>query len=210
MFHPEYPLSDLRPAPYNPRRISLGAIEELQASLKTLGPVKAIIARNDRTIVAGHQRTKAMMSVGISHAPVYMLQGISDVDEVRFNQIHNAADIEIGGCRISIRTPLEPGWHLIQPEDLELITKSTKASQLSEILKLLAKFGEWGNAVADTTGRILASPLYALACHNLRRPLRVAVVPQSKGVAVLRFLGKQYGEFHYSHLPEQMWAQTFA
>ncbi|MEZ6094438.1 MAG: ParB N-terminal domain-containing protein [Pirellulaceae bacterium] len=207
MFHPNYPLSELKPAPYNPRRIGPKAIEQLQASLRTLGPIKAVIARDDRTIVAGHQRSRNMQAVGITHAPVYMLNGISDADEVRFNQIHNSADIEIGGCRIRIRKPLKAGWHIVDSSDIEVITKTTKASQLAEICKLLTKFGEWGNAVADTTGRILASPLYALACHNLRKPLRVCVVPQDKGVAVLRYLGRQYGEFSYSHLPEQMWAR---
>jgi ParB family transcriptional regulator, chromosome partitioning protein len=169
-----------------------------------------VIARDDRTIVAGHQRTKNMQAVGITHAPVYVLKDISDADEVRFNQIHNSADLEIGGCRLRIKKPLTVGWHVVEPGDIEVISKTTKASQLAEICKLLSKFGEWGNCVADPTGRVLASPLYALACHNLRKPLRVAVVPQDKGVSVLRFLGHQYGEFSYSHLPEQMWAQTFA
>jgi ParB family chromosome partitioning protein len=210
MFNPAFPLAELRPAPYNPRRIGPEAIEQLGKSLTTLGPVKAVIARDDRTIVAGHQRTKAMLAAGFTHAPVYLLGDISDADEVRFNQIHNSADIELGGCRISIRKKLKPGWTVVQPEELEVITRTTKASQLAEILKLLTKFGEWGNAVANTSGRILASPLYALACHNLKRPLRVAVVPDDQSVAVLQFLGKQYGEFHYSHLPEQMWAQTYA
>ena len=36
------------------------------------------------------------------------------------------------------------------------------------------------------------------------------MVPKDQAVNVLRFMGKQYGEFSYSHLPEQMWAQTFA
>jgi ParB family chromosome partitioning protein len=210
MFHQNFPLSELRPAPYNPRQIGPEAIEQLRASLKTLGPVKAVIARDDRTIVAGHQRSKNMIAVGITHAPVYLLRDISDADEVRFNQIHNSADIEIGGCRLRIKTPLTLGWHVVQPNDIEVISKSNKASQLSEICKLLTKFGEWGNCVADPAGRVLASPLYALACHNLRKPLRVCVLPQNKGVSVLRYLGQQYGEFSYSHLPEQMWAQTFA
>ncbi len=48
--------------------------------------------------------------------------------------------------------------------------------------------------MANTSGRILASPLYALACHNLKRLLRVALVPDDQSVAVLQFLGKQYGE----------------
>ncbi len=90
MFHQNFPLSDLRPASYNPRRIGPEAIQRLQESLKTLGPVKAVIARDDRTIVAGHQRTKNMQAVGITHAPVYVLKDISDADEVRFNQIHSA------------------------------------------------------------------------------------------------------------------------
>jgi hypothetical protein len=148
-----------------------------------------------------------MQAIGLVHAPVYLLGDISDTDQVRFNQIHNSADIEIGGCRVRINRQLDAGWHVVEPSVIEDISRTTKASQLSEILKLLSKFGEWGNAVADTTGRILASPLYALACHNLRRPLRVAVVPQQKAVKVLQFLGNQYGEFSYDHLPEQMWTQ---
>jgi ParB family chromosome partitioning protein len=142
MFNPAFPLAELRPAPYNPRRIGPEAIVQLGKSLTTLGPVKAVIARDDRTIVAGHQRTKAMLAAGFTHAPVYLLGDISDADEVRFNQIHNSADIELGGCRISIRKKLKPGWTVVQPEELEVITRATKASQLAEILQLLTKFGE--------------------------------------------------------------------
>ena len=44
MFHADYPLAALRPAPYNPRTIDEQAFLALQHSITTLGMVKPIIA----------------------------------------------------------------------------------------------------------------------------------------------------------------------
>ena len=56
----DLPMGDLKPADYNPRRISPTAFGILQDSIRALGVVKPIILNADGTIVAGHQRTKAM------------------------------------------------------------------------------------------------------------------------------------------------------
>ena len=62
--------ADIKPASYNPRKISEEAFVELQGSLKTLGFILPIIVNRDNmTIVAGHQRTKAATAVGIAEAP---------------------------------------------------------------------------------------------------------------------------------------------
>lgn len=54
-------ISDLKPAPYNPRKISAAALEGLKASLKSFGDLSGIVF-NKRSghVVAGHQRIKAL------------------------------------------------------------------------------------------------------------------------------------------------------
>ena len=64
MFYLDYPIAALKPAPYNPRKIDEQAFLALQHSIKTLGMVKPIIAGEDGTIVAGHQRSRAAVAVG--------------------------------------------------------------------------------------------------------------------------------------------------
>ena len=59
----DYPLAELRGAEYNPRKIDEDAIERLCQSIKTIGVCKPIIARG-KTIVAGHQRTRALRKMG--------------------------------------------------------------------------------------------------------------------------------------------------
>lgn len=58
-------VAELRPADYNPRRISDHALEGLKNSLKRFGVVEPIIV-NERTgnIVGGHQRLKALQDIG--------------------------------------------------------------------------------------------------------------------------------------------------
>ena len=55
------PLSELTPAPYNPRAISTAELEGLRASLDKFGLVEPVVW-NRRTghVVAGHQRIKAL------------------------------------------------------------------------------------------------------------------------------------------------------
>lgn len=86
---------DIKPAAYNPRRISESAFKELQGSLKTLGFILPIIVNKDNmTIVAGHQRTKAATAIGLEEAPCYFVSGIDIESEIMFNQIHNGVELE--------------------------------------------------------------------------------------------------------------------
>ena len=63
MFDPAHPLKDLVPADYNPRYCSDEAIARLCKSIEEVGMVKPVIVRG-RTLVAGHQRTKALARMG--------------------------------------------------------------------------------------------------------------------------------------------------
>lgn len=73
-FIENYPIDQITPADYNPRKIKENAFEKLQESLLKFGVCKAVIANLDGTIVAGHQRTKAMKAVGINHCPIFILE----------------------------------------------------------------------------------------------------------------------------------------
>ena len=90
-----YPLDQARPAEYNPRVITPETFELLRGSLRNLGIIKPIITTTGGLLVAGHQRTRAMKAEGYTHAPAHVLNGhIGQSDEIRFNQLHNAADLE--------------------------------------------------------------------------------------------------------------------
>jgi hypothetical protein len=62
----EVALSDMKPAPYNPRRISDEAMRGLEASMGRFGVVQEPVI-NERTghIVGGHQRIEALRKAGV-------------------------------------------------------------------------------------------------------------------------------------------------
>ena len=65
------PIADLRPDPFNPRRISEVEMETLTRSIREFGLVDPIIARReDRTIIGGHQRLVAARRLGLETVPV--------------------------------------------------------------------------------------------------------------------------------------------
>jgi DNA modification methylase len=63
-------LSDLRPDPFNPRKISDAELENLTRSIQKFGFVDPVIVRaSDRTIIGGHQRTLAARKLGLIEVP---------------------------------------------------------------------------------------------------------------------------------------------
>jgi len=92
----EYDITGIKPASYNPRKITDESLKILQDSIKLLGIVKPIIIRGD-TIIAGHQRTKALVAEGGKVAPAYLLaENVNTYDEMLFNQLHNGTDMDTG------------------------------------------------------------------------------------------------------------------
>jgi len=66
---------DLRPDPENPRSIAEHQLGALTASLEQYGCVQPILARReDRTIIAGHQRVRASIRNGDATVPVIFLE----------------------------------------------------------------------------------------------------------------------------------------
>lgn len=58
-------INELRPAIYNPRKITKDELEKLKTSIKTFGLTDPIIInlRNKNTIIGGHQRYKALLEI---------------------------------------------------------------------------------------------------------------------------------------------------
>jgi ParB-like chromosome segregation protein Spo0J len=71
-------VSELRPADYNPRKISERALEGLRASLARFGDMGGIVW-NERTnrLVGGHQRVKVLVQLGVEEVDVRVV----DLDE---------------------------------------------------------------------------------------------------------------------------------
>jgi DNA modification methylase len=67
----QVPIGDLRPDPFNPRRISDAELDALTRSIQQFGLVDPIVARReDRTVIGGHQRLVAARRLGLETVPV--------------------------------------------------------------------------------------------------------------------------------------------
>lgn len=88
----------LRPAAYNPRKISKEALKGLQASIERWGVVQDIVVNSrNRVVVGGHQRLAALKAAGVHDVPVTWV----DLDEaeekalnVALNNPHIAGEFD--------------------------------------------------------------------------------------------------------------------
>ena len=210
MFYLDYPVAQLRPAPYNPRRINETAFLALRESIASLGMLKPIIITDTGMIVAGHQRLKALTANGASTAPVYVIRELNKQDEMRFNQLHNGTDLDAGDEQVFVPASRELGYVDV---DHRLITgnrKGRSAAIREAISELLLLYGEWGGIVASQSGECLSGAQYALACMMVGRPCRVYYVPDEAAPRVRAIFARQYGEFFYDGLEKTTYAQTWA
>ncbi len=168
-------ITKLRGAEYNPRYIGEDDLSVLRESIGKLGLVKPLIVRGD-LLVAGHQRTKALRSVGVTHAPVYALPcETTTYDEVRFNQLHNGTDLDGGdeACRITGGFT-ETGWAIVQPQRITGNFRAKLANVRNEICDLITRYGPWGGSVATMSGEVIhcaqypAYPKAFLTCRNFQ------------------------------------------
>ena len=119
MFYAEYPLSNLTPAPYNPRHLEDEAFLALQRSIRILGMIKPVIATSDGRILAGHQRQKAAIAIGLETSPVYVVASIDPVSEMRFNQLHNGTDLDTGDEHVTVPPCTDLGYYDVPAKDIK-------------------------------------------------------------------------------------------
>jgi len=92
-------IGDLRPDPFNPRRISDTELDALTRSIQEFGMVDPIIARRqDFAVIGGHQRLIAARRLGIVVVPVIFLDISSDQAKLlnlALNRISGSWDQEL-------------------------------------------------------------------------------------------------------------------
>jgi len=67
------PAGKLKPAQYNPRKISREMLQSLKNNIQEFGLVDPIIVNKDMTIIGGHQRFKACLELGLAEIPCVVL-----------------------------------------------------------------------------------------------------------------------------------------
>jgi hypothetical protein len=104
----------LRPAAYNPRKISKEALKGLQASIERWGVVQDIVVNSrNRVVVGGHQRLAALKAAGVHDIPVTWVD-LDEADEkalnVALNNPHIAGEFDdtIAGLLAEIQEGIGP------------------------------------------------------------------------------------------------------
>ena len=210
MFHPDYPVTNLRPAPYNPRQLEDDAFEALQRSILALGMVKPIIVADTGTIVAGHQRTRALLATGKTTTPAYVISNLNQQDEMKFNQLHNGTDLDTGDEHVTVPPSDVTGYVDVPCALVNGNPRAAGGPLRHTICGLLTLYGPWGGIVATKSGKCLSGAQYALSCKLVNLPVRVYYVEDTAAMQVRAIFQKQYGTFSYEHLPKTTYAQTFA
>ncbi len=204
-FEENYPIADLRPADYNPRRIEPGSFERLKESLAKYGVVKPIILNGNGVLTAGHQRIKAMKEIGIKKVPAILLRNISLHDEIKFNLFHNSIETSRSYARILNAYQLPFGYSFVQFENYE-VGENLNATIVKSINDLYIRYGNWGSVVCDQEGRVILNSDYVLGMARFKEKVLVYKV-QGDGLDLCKLLNENYGNYHYEALNIQPWVQ---
>ncbi|MBR5592798.1 MAG: ParB N-terminal domain-containing protein [Bacteroidaceae bacterium] len=201
--------ADIKPASYNPRKISEEAFVELKGSLKTLGFILPIIVNKDNmTIVAGHQRTKAATAIGIESAPAYFVSKIDIESEVMFNQVHNGVENEPAEHAIC-KNPREYGkfYDDIPCEDFEI--KGSIASIVKDMCGLIVKYGDALCAIV-CGNEVVFGNNYIKAAATLGIPVHCYFLDKSYKAMFDYYFARDYGVFNYEHIDRNDFVQGLA
>lgn len=208
-------LSKVKGAEYNPRFLSEESFNKLKQSIKELGIIKPIIVRKENSIIiAGHQRTKAMSALGIKECPAYILENIGTADEIRFNQMHNACELEISTkapkIKILCEIPQEGKFFRVKNKDIQIVDIGKFSSRCNVLSKLMIKYGEFGCPICTPDGIIHISSAYAYSAKVTGHDMDVLCLSEEKMAKALYYLSQQYGVFSYNNLERNTYHQRFA
>ena len=191
--------ADIKPASYNPRKISEEAFVELQGSLKTLGFILPIIVNRDNmTIVAGHQRTKAATAVGIAEAPAYFISGVDIKSEILFNQIHNGVELE-PETHSECLSPREWGTFHDDVPVSDFKIAECNASIVKDICRLIVKHGDALCAIV-CGNEVVFGNNYIKAASTIGYPVHCYFLDPAKKAIFDYYFKKDYGVFNYEHI----------
>lgn len=196
-FISEFPISDLRPADYNPRLIDEDSFKMLRESIKTFGIIKPVLLNQNGTLVAGHQRIKACIANGIKQVPALRLNQLAFKDEARLNLYHNS--IETSQSKVKISGEIQTGYQFVSHSQIEIVERQNPTI-IKDICKLILKFGEWGSLIVSSDGNVLFNSDYAVASKTLRKDLLIYVLPREIEAQIIPFLSREYGVYFSENL----------
>lgn len=208
MNYSEVLINDLIPAAYNPRAIDADSLITLQVSLKKLGDLIPIIVNKDNnTIIAGHQRTKALKANGETIVKVFYVSGVNISDEIIFNQMHNFQDVE-SGCKGFIDdSNLPTGFQEVDINRFNIVQVNRGIG--IEVNRILSKYGNVLTAVC-CNGEIITGNIYVDTCKLLGINPNVYILPADKYELAQKYLLRRYGVFNYDSLKKESYVQGLA
>ncbi len=198
-FIENYPIDRLTPANYNPRKLDDDKFKKLQESLRRFGIIKPVIVNGENGVLtAGHQRTKTMKSIGITHCPVIRINGISRTDEIKFNLFHNSIETNKSECYVSAK--LIPGtYQVIQSSQLSF--KSNDNPMVCKAMgDLCLRYGEWGSIICNSKGKVLFNSDYVVTSKLLGLDVICYTIHDKDEEDVKRLLNVEYGQYYYDTL----------
>lgn len=207
-FIENYPVENLSPAEYNPRKISASQFEKLKESIQKFGVIKPIIVNGENGVLtAGHQRIRAIKELCIDKVPVIKLEKIVKSDEIMFNLFHNSIETNLSNVKVMNIKKLPLGYNFIEHEKI-IFDKNLNPTIVKEIGKLIIKYGEWGSVVCDENGKVLCNSDYAIACKILNKPLLIYKIKNDKIEEFSKYLSLDYGKYYYDSLGIKDYNQT--
>lgn len=208
-FSERVPIGSICGSVYNPRKITDEAIVSLQESIKIFGMVKPLIVNSaNNVIVAGHQRKRAAEAVGIEYLPCIFVTSPAVQDELLFNLMHNS--IETSNSNLTVKGFAVGKYRYIPNQDICVIEKSETITEMSEISKLISKYGEWGSVVCDENGTVLINSEYALTAKRMGYGVLVYCIPDSQKEPFMRYISKDYGSYNFDNIPIKTYHQFLA
>jgi ParB family chromosome partitioning protein len=136
--------------------------------------------------------------------PCFLCGGITDGDEIKFNQLHNLTDThdcaalgKVEGCGFS------------QADAAAFRVQNDNATQLQEICKLMTKYGNLLCAVV-CAGKVLSGARYVKACQLLRQPVNVFHIREELYGKAAAYLSADYGVYNYDKLARHTYVQGLA
>lgn len=200
---------DIKPAAYNPRRISESAFKELQGSLKTLGFILPIIVNKDNmTIVAGHQRTKAATAIGLEEAPCYFVSGIDIESEIMFNQIHNGVELEPEEHSVCLNVREAGRFYDDIPVE-DFVIKDAVASVVKDMCQLIVRYGD-ALCVIVIGNEVVFGNNYLQAAKVCGAKVHAYFLDESYRAMFDYYFKQDYGVFNYEHIEREDFVQGLA
>lgn len=200
-------VDSIKPADYNPRKISDLQFEELKKSIKEIGfVIPILINHKNNTIIAGHQRTKAAKALGIKKIPCIFLSDIEIGDEIKFNQLHNGCEYDQNAIGKYIGSS-KLGYNL--DANAKFTISQSTPTIVKEICKIILKYGNVLFSVC-AGAEIIVGHNYIKACKLLNYDVNISMIDTRYMAKAKQYLNSNYGQYSYEHIPRHSYVQGLA